>query len=81
MYFIASKEFADGGEFRKFRRQLFHTSIAHMLLALKPGMTDPVVMRCADGHYRWAIFSLGPYIADYPEQCMLALVVQGWCAK
>ncbi|KAF7982136.1 hypothetical protein HWV62_29873 [Athelia sp. TMB] len=76
-----SKENADDGAFRKFRRQLFHTAIARMLLALKPGMTDPIVMLCTDGHFRRAIFSLGPYIADYPEQCMLALVVQGWCAK
>lgn len=78
---LASKEYDEDGDFRKFRRQLFHTAIARMLLALKPGMTTPVVMQCPDGHYRRAIFSLGPYIADYPEQCMLALVVQRWCAK
>ncbi|KAF7965204.1 hypothetical protein HWV62_45085 [Athelia sp. TMB] len=65
-----SKEYEDDGEFRKFRRQLFHTSIAQMFSPLKPGMTDPIVIRCADGHYRRAIFSLGPYIADYPEQCL-----------
>ncbi|KAJ7828329.1 hypothetical protein B0H13DRAFT_2373263 [Mycena leptocephala] len=32
----------------------------------------------ADGHYRRAIYGLGPYIADYPEQVLLACVVQGW---
>lgn len=52
-----------------------------MLLPLKQWMKKPLVMECGDGHYRRAILGLGPYIADYPEQCMLALVVQGWCAK
>ena len=32
-----------------------------------------------DGHR--AIFGLGPYIADYPEQVWLAGIVYGWCPK
>jgi hypothetical protein len=44
-------------------------------------MTKPEVVRCPDGHYRRAIYGLGPYIADYPEQALLACIVQGWCAK
>ncbi|KAF8812067.1 hypothetical protein BYT27DRAFT_7221263 [Phlegmacium glaucopus] len=44
-------------------------------------MTVPEVVRCPDGHFRRAIYSLGPYIADYPEQVWLAGIVQGWCPK
>lgn len=68
-------------DFRKFRRQLFHTSLHRVLLSLKPGMTTPEVVRYADGHFRRTIYGLGPYIADYPEQALLACVVQGWCPK
>ena len=39
------------------------------------------VRRCPDGHYRRVIHDLGPFIADYPEQVMLAGIVKGWCAK
>jgi hypothetical protein len=44
-------------------------------------MTQPEVVRCPDGHFRKAIYSVGPYIADYPEQALLACVVQDWCTK
>ncbi|KAJ7612911.1 hypothetical protein DFH06DRAFT_1274599 [Mycena polygramma] len=68
-------------EFRKFRRQLFHSSIARILQPLKPHMTKPRITRCADGHFRRAIYGLGPYIADYPEQALLACIVQGHCPR
>ena len=44
-------------------------------------MTAPKVVHCPDDHYHWAIFLLGPYIADYPKQCLLACIVQGWCPQ
>ena len=44
-------------------------------------MTQYEVVRCADGHYRRVIYGLGPYIADYPEQALLACIVQGWCPR
>ncbi|KAG6819225.1 hypothetical protein H0H93_014068, partial [Arthromyces matolae] len=77
----ASKEYADSAEYRKFRRQLFHTSLERILSSLRPYMTTPRVTRCADGHYRRVIYGLGPYIADYPEQALLACIVQNWCPK
>jgi Plavaka transposase len=52
-----------------------------MLESLRPGMTVPEVVRFPDGHYRKVVYGLGPYIGDYPEQALLACVVQGWCAK
>ncbi|THH16385.1 hypothetical protein EUX98_g9309 [Antrodiella citrinella] len=65
--------------FRKFRRQLFHSSISTILQPLRPAMTVPEVAKCPDGHFRRVIYGLGPYIADYPEQVLAACVVQGWC--
>jgi hypothetical protein len=44
-------------------------------------MTQPEVIRCADGHYRKAVYGIGPYIADYPEQVLLAGIVGGWCVR
>jgi hypothetical protein len=44
-------------------------------------MTTPEVVRCPDGHFRHAIYGIGPYIADYPEQVWLAAIVQDWCPK
>jgi hypothetical protein len=78
---LASKEHADDVVFRKFRRQLVHTSLAKILAPLKGAMEVPEVTRFPDGHFRRAIYSLGPYIADYPEQALLACIVQDWCAK
>ncbi|KAH9975649.1 hypothetical protein BJV74DRAFT_862382 [Russula compacta] len=37
------------------------------------------IHRCPDGHFCRVIYGLGPYIADYPEQALLACIVQGWC--
>jgi hypothetical protein len=64
-----------------FRRQLFHSSLGAILEPLRPAMTTPELTRCPDGHFRRVIYGLGPYIADYPEQALLACVVQGWCPK
>jgi Plavaka transposase len=44
-------------------------------------MLVPRVTRCGDGHFRRVIYGLGPYIADYPEQALLACIVQGWCPR
>ncbi|CAA7264658.1 unnamed protein product [Cyclocybe aegerita] len=46
-----------------------------------PHMVKPRVTCCADGHYRRVIYGLGPYIADYPEQALLACIMQNWCPK
>ncbi|KAH9010076.1 hypothetical protein EDB85DRAFT_2077509 [Lactarius pseudohatsudake] len=74
-------EFRDDPKFRRFRRQLLHSSLAKILEPLRPGMTTPEVVRFPDDHFRKVIYGLGPYIADYPEQALLACVVQGWCAR
>ena len=58
-----------------------HESLKTILNPLKPFMTKPDVVKCPDGHYRRAIYTLGPYIADYPEQVLIATVVSGWCTR
>ncbi|KAF7292191.1 hypothetical protein MIND_01246400 [Mycena indigotica] len=75
------REHDQSKEFRTFRRQLFHASLNHIFSSLKPAMISPELVLVGDGHYRWVIYCLGPYIADYPEQVLLACVVQGWCAR
>ena len=44
-------------------------------------MMKPEVTMCPDGHFRRVIYTLGPYIADYPEQVLLTGIVAGWCPK
>ncbi|KAI0316533.1 hypothetical protein OF83DRAFT_1172820 [Amylostereum chailletii] len=67
--------------FKTFKRQLYHASLSAILQTLRPAMSVPVVRRCPDGYFRRIIFDLGPIIADYPEQVMLAGIVQGWCGR
>ncbi|KAI0069628.1 hypothetical protein K474DRAFT_1750439 [Panus rudis PR-1116 ss-1] len=73
------KQYRNDEKYRRFRRQLFHSSLATILKSLRPGMSTPEVTRCPDGHYRRVIYGVGPYIADYPEQVLVACVVQNWC--
>ncbi|EGO01381.1 hypothetical protein SERLA73DRAFT_50961, partial [Serpula lacrymans var. lacrymans S7.3] len=75
------KKYSNNDKFCKFRRQLFHTSLAFILQDIWPGMTSPKVARCPDQHLRRVILGLGPYIADYPEQALPARIVQGWCPR
>ncbi|KAG2083637.1 hypothetical protein BD769DRAFT_1633119 [Suillus cothurnatus] len=76
-----TQEHAEEPSFRRFRRQLFHSSLSKILDPLKPGMSTPEVTRFGDGHYRRVIYGLGPYIADYEEQVLLACIVRNWCPK
>ena len=78
---IAERHHADDPEFHKFRRHLFHTTLEAILEIFKSVMEEPEVVKCPDGHLRRAVYGLGPYIADYPEQCLLSCIVQGWCPK
>ncbi|KAH9924419.1 uncharacterized protein B0H18DRAFT_878025 [Fomitopsis serialis] len=73
------KKHAQSKAFRHFRRQLYHSSISVILDPLKPYMREPDFLRCWDGYYRTAIYSLGPFTGDYPEQALCACVVYGWC--
>jgi hypothetical protein len=78
---LADRKYDNDYTFQKFKRQLYPLSISAILETLRPGMTRPVICHCPDGHYRHVIYDIGPFIADYPEQVMLAGVVQGWCPR
>ncbi|KAH9069689.1 hypothetical protein EDB83DRAFT_2505890 [Lactarius deliciosus] len=68
-------------EFQRFCRQLYHKCLELVFDPLRKYMMTPTVIKCPDGHFCRAVFSLGPYIADYPEQVYLAGIVSKWCAK
>ncbi|KAH7903589.1 hypothetical protein BJ138DRAFT_1191650, partial [Hygrophoropsis aurantiaca] len=67
--------------FQRFCRQMYHAALELVFAPLRAGMSIPEVIKCPDGHFRRAVYGLGPYIADYPEQVWLAGIVQGWCPK
>ena len=75
------RRYDDNPKFRAFKRQLYHASVAAVLSPLRPGMIDPIIRRCPDGHFRRIIYDLVSFIADYPEQVLLTGIVQGWCPK
>ena len=76
---IGARKDTDTEEFRLFKRDLTHRSIATILLALKPFMTVPDIVMCPDRYFRRVIYGLGPHIGDYPEQMAIAWLLLGWC--
>ncbi|KAF8546399.1 hypothetical protein OG21DRAFT_1479682 [Imleria badia] len=36
---------------------------------------------CNDDYYQHVVYGLGPYIADYKEQVLLACIIRNWCAR
>ena len=58
---------------------MFHASLARILNSIQPAMTKPELAQTPDSHYHHIIYSIGPYIVDYPEQALLTCIVQGWC--
>lgn len=71
----------DSAEFRTFRKQLYHTALTYLMRPLERGMTVPEVVRCPDRRFRRAVYQIGPFVADYPEQVVLSGVVSLWCPK
>jgi hypothetical protein len=67
--------------FTSFAVNSYTHHFAKMLESLQPGMTKPDIVCCPDGHFQRAVYGLGLYIADYPEQVLLACIVQNWCPK
>ncbi|KAI6026454.1 hypothetical protein BKA83DRAFT_4124138 [Pisolithus microcarpus] len=76
-----TREFAQMAPFHKFHLQLFHVSLSRILSILKPYMTRPDHVCFGDHHYCWVVYRLGPYIANYEEQALLACIVRNWCAR
>lgn len=65
--------------FQQFCWQLYHQCLAYIYSPLRQVMMSPEVVQCPDGCFFCAVYSIGPYIADYQEQVLLATIVQYWC--
>ena len=72
---LASKEHVDDILFQKFHHQLFYTSLAK-ILHLSRLLWKSLRLLNSWWAFHQAIYSLGPYITDYPEQVLLACIVQ-----
>ena len=79
--FTAAKKYVDDPLFQQFKKQLFHAVMSKILSSLQPGMLTPQIMKCPDWHFWHVIFSIGPYITNYPEQVLISGIVQNWCGR
>ena len=58
---------------------MFHGCLKKILQKLENFITEWDLVRCTDNYFRQVIYGIGPYIADYPEQVLVAGIVNGWC--
>ncbi|KAI6042368.1 hypothetical protein EDC04DRAFT_2866821 [Pisolithus marmoratus] len=75
------RENANTPAFHKFKKQLFHSLLAHILCSLHAVMTVPETVLFGNQYYCHVIYPFAAYIADYEEQVLLSSIMCGWCLK
>ncbi|KAG8779913.1 hypothetical protein FRC12_023714 [Ceratobasidium sp. 428] len=76
---VESFEDFDDAQRERLKGELVHRAMELVLEPLKKAGEEGVEMYCADGRLRCVYPLLAAYVADYPEQCLMACTSQGRC--